>query len=326
VTGRTRSGATTDSQKDDHRLMLTVADLQGSSRRRRRERLMRHVFQAAAVASIVISALILFVLVRGAINFMRGIDWDLGVLTDTGWFPRRNRFDLRTIIVGSVVVGAVAMLVAVPFGLGSAIYLAEYAKPRTRRIVKPIIEVLAGIPSVVVGYFALKFIAPEIVTPLFDPTNERNMLVAGLGIGVLVIPIMASVSEDALSAVPGSLREASYGCGARKVSTVVRVVLPAAVSGIVAASIIAVSRAIGETMVATMAIGYDGAGPYNGFKPTEPGLTMTAAMTNAAGGTDAVKVGPPFDVLFFVGLLLFLITLVLNLIGASFVARVREKY
>jgi phosphate transport system permease protein len=306
--------------------MLTVADLQGSSRRRRRERLMRHVFQGAAVASIVISGLILFVLVRGALDFMRGIDWDLSVLTDTGWFPRRSRFDLRTIVVGSIVVGLVAMLVAVPFGLGTAIYLAEYARPRTRRIVKPIIEVLAAIPSVVVGYFALKFIAPEIVSPLFNPTNQRNMLVAGLGIGVLVIPIMASVSEDALSAVPGSLREASYGCGARKVSTVVRIVLPAAVSGIVAATIIAVSRAIGETMVATMAIGYDGSGPYNGFSPLEPGLTMTAAMTNAAGGTDAVKVGPPFDVLFFVGLLLFVITLVLNLIGARFVARVREKY
>jgi phosphate transport system permease protein len=306
--------------------MLTLADLQGSARRRARERHMRHVFQAAAVVSVVISALILFVLVRGALDFMRGIDWDLGVLTDTGWFPRRNRFDVRTIVVGSVVVGSVAMLVAVPFGLGTAIFLAEYAKPRTRRFVKPVIEVLAGIPSVVVGYFALKFLAPEVVTPLFDPTQSRNMLVAGLGIGVLVIPIMASVSEDALSAVPGSLREASYGCGARKVSTVTRVVLPAAVSGIVAATIIATSRAIGETMVATMAGGYDGSGPYNGFSPLEPGLTMTAAMTNAAGGTDAVKVGPPFDVLFLVGLMLFVVTMVLNLVGARFVARVREKY
>ena len=306
--------------------MLTVADLQGSARRRARERLMRHVFQAAAITSIVISVLIVFVLVRGALDFMRGIDWDLGVLTDTGWFPRRNRFDLRTIVVGSVVVGSVAMLVAVPFGLGTAIYLSEYARPRTRRIVKPVIEVLAGIPSVVVGYFALKFIAPEVVGTLFDPTNERNMLVAGLGIGVLVIPIMASVTEDALAAVPGSLREASYGCGARKVSTVSRIVLPAAVSGIVAATIIATSRAIGETMVATMAGGYDGSGPYNGVNPLEPGLTMTAAMTNAAGGTDAVKVGPPFDVLFFIGLLLFVITLLLNLVGARFVARVREKY
>ena len=287
---------------------------------------MRTLFRAAATTSIVISALILFVLVRGAVNFLRLIDWDLGVLTDTGWFPRRERFDLRTIVAGSIVVGTVAMLVAVPFGLGTAIYLSEYASRRVRQVVKPVVEVLAGIPSVVVGFFAITFIAPDVVGQVFQPDSPKNMLVAGLGIGVLVIPIMASVSEDALSAVPSSLREASYACGARKVSTVVRVVLPAAVSGIVAAFIIAVSRAIGETMVATMAGGYDGSGPYNGVSPLEPGLTMTAAMTNAAGGTDNTKGGAPFEVLFFVGLLLFLITLVLNVIGNRFVMRVREKY
>jgi phosphate transport system permease protein len=307
--------------------MLTVADLQGSAKRRNRERLMRRVFQAAAVTSIVISALILFVLVRGALDFLRGIDWDLSVLTDTGWFPRRERFDLRTIVVGSILMGTVAMFVAVPFGLGTAIYLSEYASPRVRRVLKPVIEVLAGIPSVVVGYFALKFIAPEVVDKIFDPTQQLNVMVAGLGIGILVIPIMASISEDALSAVPSSLREASYGCGARRVSTVLRVVLPAAVSGLVAAFIIATSRGFGATMVATMAGGYDGSGPFNGYLAfTEPGLTMTAAMTNAAGGTDNVKAGPPFDVLFFVGLLLFVITLVLNVIGARFVNRVRQKY
>jgi phosphate transport system permease protein len=152
------------------------------------------------------------------------------------------------------------------------------------------------------------------------------MLAAGLGIGILVIPIMAAVSEDALSAVPNSLREASYGVGARKAPTVLRVVLPAAISGIVAATIIAVSRAIGETMVATMVGGYDGAGPYNGFNPRNGGLSMTAAMTNAAGGTDATRGGAPFEALFFVGLLLFLITLGLNLIGDRFVQRVRERY
>jgi phosphate transport system permease protein len=273
-----------------------------------------------------VSVLILFVLVRGAFNFMRAIDWDLGMLTDTGWFPRRERFDLRTIVVGSIVIGSVAMLVAVPFGLGAAIYLSEYAPTRVRRIVKPVIEVLAGIPSVVVGYFALKFIAPDVVSRLFDPEQPRNMMVAGLGIGILVIPIMASVSEDALRAVPPSLREASYGIGARKVSTTLRVVVPAAVSGLVAAFVIATSRAIGETMVATMAGGYDGSGPYNGLSPLNPGLTMTAAMTNAAGGTDQVKSGAAFEVLFFVGFLLFLITVLLNLIGDRFVHRVRQKY
>jgi phosphate transport system permease protein len=288
---------------------------------------MRLLFQAAAIASIVISVLIVFALVRGTLQFFGSIDWDFSVLTDTGWFPRRERFDLRTIFVGSVVMGTVAMVVAVPFGLGTAIYLSEYAPRRVRRIVKPIIEVLAGIPSVIVGFFVLNFIAPDLVNQIFsEPPGTKTMLAAGIGIGILVIPIMASVSEDALSAVPSSLREASYGCGARKVSTVVRVVVPAAVSGIVAATIIAVSRAIGETMVATMAGGYDGSGPYNGWSPLNPGLTMTAAMTNAAGGTDSTRGGAPFQVLFLVGLLLFAITLGLNMIGDRFVQRVRQKY
>ena len=131
---------------------------------------------------------------------------------------------------------------------------------------------LAGIPSVIVGFFVLNFVAPEVVNAFFDePPGAKSMLAAGLGIGILVIPIMAAVSEDALSSVPDSLREASYGCGARKFNTVVRVVVPAAVSGIVAAFIIAVSRAIGETMVATMAGGYDGSGPYSGWNPLNPG-------------------------------------------------------
>ncbi len=186
---------------------------------------------------------------------------------------------------------------------------------------------LAGIPSVIVGFFVLNFVAPEIVNQVFDqPPGAKSMLAAGLGIGILVIPIMAAVSEDALSAVPNALREASYGCGARKFNTVVSVVLPAAVSGIVAAFIIAVSRAIGETMVASMAAGYDGAGPYTGWNPLNPGISMTGAMTNAAGGTDSTAGGAPFEVLFLVGLLLFLITLLLNLVGDRFVQRVRQKY
>jgi phosphate transport system permease protein len=308
-------------------MMLTVQDLRGNAKQRRRERTMRTVFHGAAIASIAVSLLILYALVDGAIDFMGMVDWDFGVLTDSGWFPRRERFDLRTIFVGSVIMGSVAMLVAVPFGLATAIYLSEYAPRRVRRTVKPIIEVLAGIPSVVVGFFVLNWVAPELVNTFFDqPPGAKSMLAAGLGIGILVIPIMASVSEDALSAVPNSLREASYGCGARKVNTVFSVVLPAAVSGIVAAFIIATSRAIGETMVATMAGGFDGSGPYTGLNPLNPGLSMTAAMTNAAGGTDAVQGGAPFEVLFLVGLLLFLITLGLNLIGDRFVQRVRQKY
>jgi phosphate transport system permease protein len=287
---------------------------------------MRFVFRSAAIVSVLITLLIVFVLARGALDFLREIDWDLGKLSDSGWFPRRERFDLRTIMVGSVVMGTVAMFVAVPFGLGTAIYLSEYARPRVRTVVKPIIEVLAAVPSVIIGYFVLRFIAPEVVSPLLDPTNERNMLAAGLGIGILVIPIMATVSEDAIRSVPSSLREASYGMGARKVTTVGKVVLPAAISGLVAAFIISISRAIGETMVATMAGGFDGSGPFSGYVPTEPGLTMTAAMTNAVGGTDQDIGGSSFQVLYFVGLILFLITLGLNTIGDRIVKRIRHDY
>jgi phosphate transport system permease protein len=306
--------------------MLSVNDLRGSARQRNREQLMHRVFQTAAATSVVISVLIMVVLFRGAINFLTLIDWDLGQLSDNGWFPRRERFDLRTTLVGSVVMGAISMIVAVPFGLGVAIYLSEYARPRTRKILKPVIELLAGVPSVIVGFFVLRFIAPKIVSPLFDPTSKLNMLAAGLGIGVLVIPIMASISEDALRSVPNALREASYGVGARKINTVIKVVIPAAISGLVAAFIIAVSRAIGETMVATMAGGFDGSGLYEGWQPTNRGLTMTAAMTNAVGGTDQDVGGASFEVLYFVGAVLFVITLSLNVIGNRVVGRVREQY
>ena len=311
--------------------LLAVADLRGYPRRRAHDRRMRRLLGGSALVTIIVSALILFVLARGTLNFLSSIGWNFGILRDLseapGWFPRRERFDLLTIFLGSVIMGMIAMLVAVPLGLGTAVYLSEFAPTKVRKILKPIVEVLAGIPSVIVGYFALKFIAPNIVNPIFFPGQPpiRNMLVAGLAIGVLVVPIMASISEDALRAVPSSLREASYGIGARKSTTTIRIVIPAAVSGIVAAFIIATSRAIGETMVAAMAGGRDGSGPRT-LNPLEPGLTMTAAMTNAAGGTDQVNSGAPFQVLFFVGLLLFLMTMTLNVIGDRFVQRVRQQY
>mgnify|MGYP006143999779 FL=1 len=309
--------------------LLAVADLRGDPRRRAHDRRMRRLLGGSALVTIIVSALILFVLARGTLDFLRAIGWDFGILRDSskapGWFPRRERFDLLTIFLGSVIMGMIAMLVAVPLGLGTAVYLSEFAPSKVRKVLKPIVEVLAGIPSVIVGYFALKFIAPEIVNPIFSPDQPRNMLVSGLAIGVLVVPIMASISEDALRAVPSSLREASYGIGARKSTTTIRIVIPAAVSGIVAAFIISTSRAIGETMVAAMAGGRDGSGPRT-LNPLEPGLTMTAAMTNAAGGTDQVNSGAPFQVLFFVGLLLFLMTMTLNVIGDRFVQRVRQQY
>jgi phosphate transport system permease protein len=190
--------------------MLTIDDLQGNRKRRNRERSMRRLFQVAAIVSIVISALILFTLFRGTFDFFSKIDWDFSKLKDTGWFPRRSRYDLSTIIVGSIVIGLISLIVAVPFGLGVAVYLSEYASRRVRTVVKPVIELLAGMPSVVVGYFALTFISPEITQQIFSGSRDRNMLLAGLGIGILVIPIMASVSEDALRSVPGSCQEGHH--------------------------------------------------------------------------------------------------------------------
>ena len=302
----------------------TAADLHGDKRRLRKEAAVRSLLFAAAFLSVVISALIVWALFDRAIDFLRAVD--VGQLWDTGWFPRRGRFDLRTIVVASFVIGGIAMLVAAPVGVGAAIYLSEYANPRVRRVLKPILEILAGVPSVVIGVFALSFIGPNIVQPLFDTPSQFSMMAAGIGIGLLVVPLVASISEDALRSVPASLREASYGVGAKKSTTVLKVVVPAAVSGIVAAFIVATSRAIGETMVAALAAGASGGAQFTA-NPTEPGLTMTAAMAALASGTDQVRGDSlAFPSLFFVGLVLFIMTLVLNLIAGRFVGRVRQRY
>jgi phosphate transport system permease protein len=307
---------------------LSIGDLRGSVRRRRKETAVRTVFLVMALLSIVISAGIVLSLVGQAWTFLTKVE--LSSLWSSGWFPRDGDFDIRTIVIGSIVVTVIAMLVAGPVGLASAIYLSEYATPRTRRIVKPVLEILAGVPSVVLGFFALTFIAPEIMQQIFSNSPQANLAVAGLGVGILTIPLVASISEDAMKAVPDSLREASYGMGAKRATTCMRVVIPAAVSGLVAAFIISISRAIGETMVVFIAAG-GGNGSFLHLNPLdaslEPGLTMTAAMATQASGTDAVKgAGPTFESLFFVGFLLFLITLSLNLVAGRFVARVRQKY
>ena len=303
---------------------VEVGDLVGDRGRHRRERLVRRIFLAAAVTSVVISGAIVLSLVGRAFAFVTSVD--LGALWSDGWFPRRGLYDLRTILVGTLIVSGIAMLVATPLGLGSAVYLSEYARPRVRRILKPIIEILAGIPSVVIGFFALTFISPEIVRRFFTDASFFNMMVAGIGVGILVTPLVATVSEDAMRSVPLALREAAYGLGARKRAATVRVVFPAAISGIVASLIIGLSRAIGETMVVAIAAGGSGGSALT-FDPLQPGQTMTAAMTSLAIGSDQVKgAANTFESLFFVGLLLFLMTLVLNVLSERFVRRVRQRY
>jgi phosphate transport system permease protein len=284
----------------------------------------RAILFAAAIFSVVVSALIVLSLIREAWTFVTQVEWR--TVWSEGWFPRRNLYDIKTLLAGSVIVTIVGMIFAVPIGLGAAIYLSEYARPGVRRVLKPTLEIIAGVPSVVVGFFVLTFIAPEVIQRFSSTTPQQTLFAAGIGVGILIIPIVASVSEDAMRSVPHSLREASYGMGAKKVTTVVRVVLPAAVSGLVASLIVAVSRALGETMVVFIAAGKSGGSLFE-TNPFESGLTMTAGMASVATGSDNV-VGAEltFQSLFFVGIVLFLLTLMLNLIADRFVRRFRQRY
>lgn len=298
-------------------------DLRGNRARRRRESLIRRTFQGAAALSIVINVLIVFALADGTFDFLSRVD--LSTLWSDGWFPRRDLFDIRTIVTGTLLVSFIAILVAAPLGLGAAMYLSEYASPRGRRLLKPILEVLAGIPSVVMGFFALTWISPNIMQRFTD-ASAFSLGAAGIAVGILITPLVASVAEDAMYAVPRSLREASYGLGAKKWQTSLRVVFPAAVSGIVAALILGLSRAIGETLIVSIAAGGTGGSLFT-LDPTGPGQTMTAAMTALATGSDQVKgASDAFPSLFFVGALLFVMTLSLNIMSERFVRRVRRRY
>jgi len=299
-----------------------LSALTGSAARRRRERMVSLVFMSAAALSIAITLGIVLTVLFEAIQFLGQID--LSQLFGIGWFPRRGQFDIATILIGSILVTVIAMALAIPIGLLSAIYLSEYAKPRVRRVVKPILEVLAGIPSVVLGFFALTVITPDLIKVFFPQAGAFNMLAAGIGVGILSIPLVASVSEDAMRAVPQNLREASYGLGAKPLTTSLQVVFPAAISGIVAAIILATSRAVGETMVVAVAAGTP---QLRSWDPLQPGGTMTSAMVQLATGSDQVAGNAAaYLSLFFVGLLLFLITLGLNVLGDIYVQRTRARY
>jgi phosphate transport system permease protein len=284
----------------------------------------RALFRGAAVLGLVISLAIVLALAGKAIAWLLSVD--LGWLWGEGWFPRSNEFDLLTIFAGTLMIAVIAMFVATPLGLGAAAYLSEYATPRTRRSLKPILETLASIPSVVLGYFALQWINPEFVRRVFGSAGTFNFLAAGLAVGILTIPLVASVAEDAMHAVPRALREAAYGIGARRNTITTRIVFPAAISGVVASLILGFSRAVGETMVVAIAAGATG-GATRTFNPLEGGQTMTGAIASLAIGSDQVRgSGFAFDSLFFVGLLLFVVTFVLNVISERFVRRVRDRY
>lgn len=255
-------------------------------------------------------------------------------ITTTQWIPQLGQFGLWPLILATLMTSLIAMLIALPIGLASAIYLSEYASEQVRSILKPILEVLAGIPTVVFGYFALIFMTPLLRSIFGEGTVEIfNTASAGIVVGILIIPLVSSMSEDALHAVPRALREAAYALGATRLETSLKIVVPAALSGITAAFVVSMSRAIGETMVVAIAAG---AGPKNfdlstdslfGYvlNPFVAAETMTGHIVRISGG-DLSYDSIDYNSIFAIGLLLFVMTFVLNLIARRFVERYREVY
>lgn len=243
--------------------------------------------------------------------------------TGTRWAPQVGNFGVLPLMVATFMTSLIGMVVALPLGLGAAIYLSEYAAPRARALIKPIIEVLAGVPTVVYGYFALTFVTP-LLRSIFgtDVVQVYNMASAGLVIGILIIPTIASISEDALTAVPRSLRDASYGMGATRLETVTRVLLPAALSGIAAAIILGISRAVGETMIVLIAAG---AGPNFSFNPFDNAETMAGHIARISTG-DISRGSIDYNSVFSVGLTLFVVTFLFNIASNIITRHFREVY
>jgi phosphate transport system permease protein len=287
------------------------------------EAIIKGLLFGATVLSVLTTIGIVLALLLPALTFFKDVPVT-DFLFGATWDPRiSGQFGVWPLINGTLLITGIALLVAIPLGIGTAMYLAEYARPRVRKTVKPIIELLAGVPTIVFGYFALTFFTPEVLKGFLGIDVEGfNALSAGIVMGFLVIPTIASVSEDALAAVPASLREGAYGLGASKLQVSVRVVLPAALSGVVAAIVLGASRAIGETMVVLLAAGQlarTGLDPRQGYE------TMTAYIGATARG-DIPTGSTVYKTVFAVGITLFVITLLMNLISIRFVRKYRQVY
>jgi phosphate transport system permease protein len=267
---------------------------------------------------------IVYVLGREALLFFQMPEVDLlATFTTTEWKPQIGKFGIWPLLNATLMTTFIAMLIAIPLGMAVAIYLSEYAKPRVRSTLKPILEVLAGIPTIVYGYFALTFMTP-LLREIFgrDVVQIYNTASAGLVMGILILPLITSMTEDALSAVPRSLREAAFGMGATKLEVALQIVVPAALSGIAAAIIVGISRAIGETMIVAVAAG---AGPNFTFSPFVGAETITGHIVRISGG-DLSYDSIDYNSIFALGLFLFFITLTLNFISQAIVRRFREVY
>lgn len=280
------------------------------------EAVIKTVLIVSAFLSIAITFGIIAALIRPVVDFFREIP--VGT-----FFSSDAEYGVLPLVSGTLMVTAIALLVAVPLGLGAAMYLSEYASKRARKVLKPTVELLAGVPSVVYGFFALSFVTPSVLQGLLDlEVGFTNALAAGLVLGVMIVPTIASLAEDSFSAVPMALRQGSLAMGANRMQTTLRVVLPAALSGVAAAIVLGMSRAIGETMIVTLAAGSQ---KNLSWDPREGMQTMTGFMAQTAGGENAVG-STSYNSLFAVGLLLFVITLVLNIISISIVRRFRQAY
>ena len=288
-----------------------------------RERAIKLVLAACAYVSVLTTFGIVFVLLFETINFFREVSI-VEFFTSTTWSAAfaNPQFGILVLASGTLLTTLIAIAVALPVGLLAAIFLSEYASPRLRRWLKPALEILAGVPTIVYGYFALTFVTPLLRETVFPTMTIFNALSAGLVMGVMIIPTIASVSEDAIHAVPRSLREGAYALGATRRETATRIVLPAALSGIVAATILGISRAVGETMIVAVAAGNLAQLATN---PLESVQTMTAFIVQVASG-DTPTGSLTYNTIFAVGSTLFVMTLILNIVSYVFVRRFREAY
>ncbi len=295
----------------------------GVARRRWGEEAIRALLFLAAAISVLTTILIVVALVKESVPFFQEVG--LNFFSDAEWSPlfAEATFGIRQLLIGTFLITGIAIVVAVPIGIGSAIYLSEYAGTGTRRRVKPILEVLVGVPTIVFGYFALTFVTPTILQDLLNLNVQVfNALAAGLVMGIMIVPTIASISEDSMSAVPQGLREGAYGLGANKRQVATKVVFPAAISGVVASVVLGISRGVGETMIVLIAAGLQ---PSSSLNPLAGHATITTFMGATAKGDNPVgTIG--YQSIFACGLTLFVLTLLMNMVAIRFVRKYREVY
>ena len=304
-----------------------LASAAGNSLRRTKprygERIIKIVLVAAALVSVLTTFGIVLSVLVPTVEFFSEVSI-VEFLTGTLWTPlfANPQYGVLPLLTGTIVITAIALIVAIPLGLGSAIYLSEYASPKTRKVLKPTLELLAGIPTVVFGFFALEFVTQVFLVKIFPDIDVFNALSAGLVMGIMIIPTIASLSEDAMAAVPAGLRDGAYALGSSKRQVAVGVVVPAALSGIVAAFVLGISRAIGETMIVTIAAGLQ---PNMTLNPLSGMQTMTSYIA-AAGSGDLSTGSIEYKSIFAVGFLLFVLTFIMNVISIRLVRRYRQVY